>query len=796
MKIWSILFVLLVPSFLLSQVPTQTLRGTITDADSRQPLAGVKVTIVDSSPEIGAITDALGKYEITQVPLGRQQVLASLTGFSDSRSDFVPVTSTRAVVVDLTLSELLGEARVGEVNITASEFPHKATNPLSVVSTRSFSAEETQRYPAGVNDPGRMALTYPGVQQGGDDSENDIIIRGNSSFGMLWRLEGIDMPNPNHFARAGTSGGGITVFSAQLLANSDFSTGAFAAEYGNAISGVFDIHFRKGNMEGRNYRAKASLLGLDFSAEGPIAKGRSSYLVNYRYSTLGLLNKMGFYLVGERVSNDFQDLSFNLAFDGKDGKTFVTVFGMGGLSLERYEPVANAADREPGVANQWEDRNRTSDMAATGVTVTRLINDKSYLKWTTALISSNIYYEYDTLDREDIRYRYNTEQYLDTRLTTSLSYTNKLSSRTRLKTGLFFNQIFFRFFQESSPRSTDVLDKVLSNISIDGEGNTRTYQAYAQLSHSLNEKWTLNAGVHSILLELNQTGAVEPRVSLQFSPSGRHSVSAAYGWHSQMLPLGAYYYRQNDTLVDGTVNISFPNSELPFIRSHHFVVAYNGLFLENIRFNVEAYLQQLSRVPVEPVASDWWWLNNRSGVAQFPLVGEGTGLNYGVDVALEKFFSGGMYFLLTYSRFQSTYQTLEGVDHPTRFSTRYASTYTLGKEFSFKKGSVLQIGARVLYNGGFRYTPFDPVLSQEQGIYVPLAGASFEGQVSPYFRIDTRIAYTRNRENRSTILSLDIQNVLNRPNANDIRYNATTNELEFRRHPGGLIPVLSYQVDF
>lgn len=667
---------------------------------------------------------------------------------------------------------------------------------MSVVSTRSFSAEETERYAASANDPGRMALTYPGVQQGGDDSENDIIIRGNSSFGMLWRLEGIDIPNPNHFARAGTSGGGITVFSAKLLANSDFSTGAFPAEYGNAISGVFDIKFRKGDMQDRQYRAKVGLLGLDFSAEGPFKKGRSSYLVNYRYSTLGLLNNFGFYLVGERVSNNFQDLSFNLAFDGKDGKSFITVFGMGGLSLERYEPVADPLEREPGVGNNWEDRYRTSNMTASGMTYTRRFNSKSFLKWTIAAMASNIHYEYDTLNLMDERFRYNDEQYLDQRITTSLSYTNKISPRTRIKTGVFFNQIFFNFYKETTARTLDVLERLQVDVSLDGQGQTRTYQAYAQISHRLNEQWTINGGLHSVMLDLNNTGAVEPRFSIQFAPNGKHSISAAAGLHSQMLPLGAYYYRQNDTLASGAIDISFPNSDLKFIQSQHYVLAYNGLFFRNIRFNAEVYLQRLSRVPVEPEPGVWWWLNNRSGIAEFPLVSEGRGTNYGIDLAVEKFFSGGLYFLITYSRFESTYETLDGNLYPTRFATRFASTYTFGKEFTFKKGSVLQAGARMLYNGGFRYTPFDPVLSQEEGRFIPLANGANMGQVPAYWRIDARISYRKNNKRTSSTLSLDVQNVMNRPNPNNIRYNPTTNSLDFRNHPSGLIPILSYEITF
>jgi len=121
---------------------------------------------------------------------------------------------------------------------------------MSAVSARAFTVEETQKYPAAINDPLRMATNFAGVASL-DDGMNQIVIRGNSPTGLLWRMEGIDIPNPNHFAAKGSSGGGISILSSQLLSNSDFITGAFAADYGNALSGVFDLNLRKGNNEKR-----------------------------------------------------------------------------------------------------------------------------------------------------------------------------------------------------------------------------------------------------------------------------------------------------------------------------------------------------------------------------------------------------------------------------------------------------------------------------------------------------------------------------------------------------------------
>lgn len=787
----------LIPFLSFAQQRTQTVKGSVIDKTTRQPLIGATVAILNTSPSIGTTTDENGEFQLENVPIGRHNIECQYIGYQSFLSEGTIVTSTKEVVLNIEMLE--GAIEIDEVLVKAIRNPNEPVNELAVVSTRSFSVEETERIAASVNDPGRMALAYPGVQQGGDDNENDIIIRGNSSFGMLWRLEGIDIPNPNHFARPGTSGGGITVFSAQLLGRSDFSTGGMAAEYGNAISGAMDVHFRKGNMEKREFRTKIGLLGLDFATEGPIQKGRSSYLINYRYSTLSLLNRAGFHLVGERVDNDFQDLSFNLAFNGKDKKSFVTVFGLGGLSLEHYHPVANPEEREAGRADHWEDRVRPSNMGAIGVTYTRLLDEKSFLKVVVAGMGSDIYREYDTLSTSDVRFRYNTEKYLDKRISSSITYSRKMSNQLRLKTGLMNHFINYEYFKETAPRNAvdDVNINDVRNVSLEGQGNTQTLQYYAQFSYKANEKLTINAGGHFLHLFLNNTSALEPRFSMRYQISPRQNVSLAYGLHSQLLPLATYFFTQKDT-INGVPTLTFPNHDLKPIQSNHLILGYNFYTKKGLRIGAETYMQRLNRVPVRADGKDdnYWLLNDQTAVREFPLAGDGKGLNYGIDLAVEQFFSNRVYFLLTYSRFEALSELANGRRVNTRFATKFASTFTLGKEFEFKKGSILQIGARVMYNGGFRYTPYDPIASGIENRYVADLTQLWEGQVEPYFRIDSRIAWRFNKKNVAGNLSLDIQNILDRRNTRSVAYNSERNTTFFRTHSSGFIPVLSYQMDF
>ena len=797
MKSKFLLFVLMLWGALAwAQVPTQTIRGTVVDKITQQPLIGASVVVLDQDEILGTVTDELGSFTIESVPVGRVTLNCSYIGYESLKSEDYILSSTKALVVSF---ELLEGVNLEGVEVSASGNVNAPINALSVVSTRSFSVEETERIAASVNDPGRMALAFPGVQQGRDDTENDIIIRGNSSFGVLWRLEGIDIPNPNHFARPGTSGGGITIFSAQLMSRSDFSTGGMAAEYGNALSGAFDIHFKKGNMNEREYRTKISLLGLDFATEGPIKKGRSSYIVNYRYSTLGLLNKMGFHLIGERVANDFQDLSFNLAFNGKDLRHKFTVFGLSGLSTEHYTPVSEPLERDPGIANHWEDRTQGSNMAALGSTYTYLVNDRSYLKAVVAVMGSDIFRMYDTLDLADQPFRYNTQRYLDYRVSGSLAYQVKLNPVWRLKSGLIAHQVFFDFFKETSPRTTlDDITVAQSAISVNGGGNTQVVQAYAQASYQATEKLAINFGVHSLNLLLNNTTALDPRISARYQINPKHSLSLAVGQHSQHLPLAAYFFSMPDTLADNSVVEVMPNFDLKMIRSYHGVLGYTFIGEKALKIGVELYVQRLTNVPVEADdESVYWMLNNQQEFPEFPVVNEGGGLNYGVDFSIEKFFSNKLYFLFTASRFESFFETFNQTRFPSKYASKWVSSYTIGREFPFKKGRTLQIGTRILYNGGFRYTPFDPVRSAAAGHYVELEGAQWSEQVNPYFRVDTRIAYRFNSKRWAGNLSLDIQNVTSQKNTNAIGYDPIDNTTYFRNYPGGdFIPVLGFQFDF
>lgn len=776
-----ILFAFCLWQTILPAQTTQTISGQVLDKDSQEPLVGATVRVENLEPAIGTVTDLEGKFSLKNIPLGRWQVLCSYVGYEPWLSDLIIVNSAREIFLTIALSE--GAAnQMQEVVVTARKRGNEPINDLSMLSTRSFSADETQRYAASANDPSRMAMGFPGVQPS-RDSRSDIIVRGNSGIGLLWRLEGIDIPNPNHFARRGSSGGGITIFSVSMLGNSDFSTGAFPAEYGNAYSGVFDVHFRKGNPDKREYTFRAGMLGLDFSTEGPFKKSTakaqgSTYLINYRYSTLGILNKLGLHLVGERIDNTFQDLSFNLNFPSKNKKHVFTLWGIGGLSQETENAVENTADWKS--FTDYYTRDFDTNMGALGATHTTLLKGDAFVKTSVSAMGQTIDWRNDTLNLERSPFAVNTEEYREGRYVVASFLNKKFNRRVSLKTGFFATLIPYYFYRNTLGDSTG----------LDSEGITAQIQPYANLRLRPSEKWTLNAGLHLLYFDLNQSTSVEPRLAAKYQISEQQSLSLAWGIHGRVLPLGNYFTR---------VNGRFVNLDVGLIRAHHTLLGWDCLAGKSIRLHAEVYFQEMKDVPVaKNPASSWSILNTISGFATQEMANTGKGQNIGLDLSVEKSFAGGTFFLLGGSVSRSRYTDAAGREHPTAFDSRISGTFMGGKEWAFKNASVLQLGLKLLYNGGQRLTPLLSGQTTSRFSQEPLLdeAKAFSERVEAYFRPDMRVAFRKNNPKSAWTLALDIQNIISRKNIDPLsrEYDPDLNQWIYREQ-SGLTPVLSFQID-
>lgn len=721
-----------------------------------------------------------GQFRIAGVPVGYQTLHISFVGYKDIVIPNVVVNAGKEVVLLLEMDEQVTELTAVVVKPDLEK--GQALNESAVVSASTFSVEETRKFAAAVNDPARMVMSYAGVVSG-NDGNNAISIRGNSPYGLQWRMEGVEIPNPNHFANVGTSGGGISILSTQLLSNSDFLTGAFPAEYGNALAGVFDLNLRRGNNEKREYTIQAGFLGTDIAAEGPLNKRTGgSYLVNYRYSTLSILNKLGVQ-AGQGVTN-FQDLSYHVYLPTKKWGRF-SWFGFGGLSDQTQK-----ANRD---STQWTDEylrydnKYFSNTAAAGMRHALNFSDKTLWQSTVLFsVHDNGYAANRITDNYQSEFSYQ-RNYLNKRLTLSSVLNHKFSARHSLKTGFYVNRYYFSLNERYLDRIQQQIVTPLATAS-----SANTVQAFGQWSYRLSERITTHAGSHVLFMPDNQSFSIEPRLSVRYQQSERRSLSAGYGLHSQMQPVGVYQARVQR--LDGSWYQ--PNKHLGFNKSHHWVVAVEQRFTPWFRLRTEAYYQQLFNIAVKDnPASAVATIVSEEGYITDPMTNKGKGRNYGLELTAERFLHNNLYFLLSTSFYRATYQAMDGVWRNSRFNGKQAFSFTAGKEFQWSGNRTFGLNVRSIYTGGFWTTPIDVAASRQAGETRYIESLAFTEQLPAYFRTDLRVSLKRNRPNRTTTWALDLQNATNHKNLGGQYFDANSGTVRnWYQFP--LLPVLSYRIEF
>lgn len=753
------------------------LRGTVIDRDSRVPLPYATVVVLETEPVRGSTTDYQGHFRIANLAVGRHKILVSYVGYEEVVLSEIFVGSSRETDVTVAITEK--SESIGEVSV--SMIKGEPVNQMATVSARSFSVEETKRYAASISDPARMVLVFAGVS-GTDDATNEIVIRGNSPNWLLWRLEGVEIPSPNHFSEEGYSSGSVSIMSSDMLATSDFYTGAFPAEFGNALSGVFDLRLRNGNSEKHQFSAQAGVLGLDFSAEGPFNNGyNGSYLVNYRYATLSLINKMNI-RVSQNALPNYQDLAFKINLPTNKSGTF-SLWGLGGLSddEEKFVPDIALGDRpEEG----YTDFTNTG-MYATGITHTIFPDDKSYVR---TVISHSFNYSaetYELMDSLGQLFPYLEDELQNRALRVSTMYNRKVSNHLTLRAGATINSLHYDYFSKIAD-SSKILQTVLNET-----GSTRLFQGYVQSKYRFNERFLATAGLHYAYFALSHDQSVEPRLGLQMQFSRSQKLSFGFGSHSKNESLPVYFVELEAD--DGTV--SHPNSHLEMTRSLHFVAGYEKMMGTDIQLKTEVYYQYIPNLPV-PGNPDKYWSPIFGGF--YPndtLMNIGKGRNYGIEFTIQKFYTKGYYGMITASLFDSKYKPADGRWHNTRYNSNYILNLVGGKEIKWGKNRMIGLNSKVIWTGGKRVIPLDLQASIAKGEAVYNTDELYTRKTPDYFRIDLGVHLHFFREKSEHILSLDIQNVTNRRNAYAEEYDRETESLVY--YPlAGIIPLLNYRIEF
>ncbi len=767
------------------EVLTQVIRGTIVDKQTNIPLVGASVVLLNSNPLKGTVTDADGKFKLENVPVGRQSIKVTYLGYGDAIIPDIIVNSSKQVVLNLSLEELAITAE--EVVVTGKADAAAANNELVLISGRSFTIDQTQRYAGSLGDPSRMASNFAGVASGGSDQRNDIVIRGNSPNGLLWRLEGVDIPNPNHFSAQGSTGGPVSILNNNTLGNSDFLTGAFPAEYGNAGSGVFDLKIRNGNNEKHEFTGQIGFSGLEFMAEGPIKKGKSSYLLAYRYSSLAFFNTLGLSF-GDVGIPFYQDLTFKI----NSGNTKMGNFGLfviaGKSNTNLFDSEKDSVERSK-ISNP-QDVKFGSQMGVIGISHNISLGKKAFWKTVIASSSESNSTEVDSLNSEFKRHPYFFSYTSLNRITAHSFINYKVNSKLALKYGVNFTRYGVNF-TDSVYEFT--YGGFISEAEVD-ESNF-TLQTYINANYKLNDRLVFNFGLNGIQSNISNKKAVDPRFSANYILKPGQTLSLGVGVHSQMQPFVVYYDRtllnfQNNTYLE-------TNKNLDFSRNTHFILGYQRIINNLLRLKTEIYYQHLDQLPVTQNPSYYSTVNFGADFG-FPnvdsLVNKGIGRNYGLEVTLEKFFDKGYYYLLTASVFDSKYKASDNQWRNTAFNNNYVLNFLAGKEVKLKKG-VLSFNLRVVYAGGRRYVPIDKERSfAEQRIIFNEADA-YEFKYRDYFRPDFKIGFKIYGKKVTQEFALDLQNVFNIKNVNTEIYNVKTNSTR-TIYQLGLFPVPFYRIQF
>ena len=762
---------------------TTTFRGTVIDSQTELPIPGANVVILGSDPFTGTSAAADGTFALPKLPVGRIDIKVSAMGYTPAIMNNLLLSSGRELVLYIRLEEQV--YRLQEVSVRPEVRKDQPLNEMASVSARSFSVEETERYAGSLGDPSRMAANFAGVSSA-SDQRNDIIIRGNSPLGLLWRIDGVEVPNPNHFGSMGSTGGPISMLNNNLLTNSDFYTGAFPAEFGNALAGAFDIRMRYGNNQRHEHTAQVGFNGFEIGSEGPFSSGsNASYLVNFRYSTLEVLKELGMsFGTGEAVPQ-YKDLSFKLNFPTKRGR--ISLFGVGGMS---YIEMLDSKGDSTSFGFSGTDVRFGADAGVAGLTHVHYFPGESRL--TTSISVSGIENRSNIIDlamhpERDVI----AERDYDIKYGLSSRFSHKLDARNFFHAGLAFDMHRVKYRGEQYNATWDSYFFYMNSL-----GNFGVARLFGEWQHRFSNELVVNAGMHSTLLLLNGSFAAEPRLGMRWEARPGQTFSLGLGLHSQSQMKAIYFMEE---LVD-TLNLVYrkSNQDLDFSRSLHLVAGYDRLLGRDHRLKLEAYYQNLYSIPVAAIRPEFSLLNTGGDFvfqAYHGMVNEGRGRNIGLEMTLEKFLSKGFYYLVTASVFDARNRGYDNQWRHSAFNNNYIFNALAGHEWKLGERSLLQLDLKGVLAGGRRYLPIDAEASAAKGGLVYDWESAYERRYPNYFRLNARITFRLNGRNLNQEWGIDLQNLTNHQNIFVESWNQVREEVT-ASYQMGFMPMMTYKIFF
>ena len=798
MKLWMLAVCLTIGG---NKMMAQTVRGTVTDAITGEPLIGASVKIAELEKK-AAMTDIDGNYRIDIGQAGRYTVEASYVGYEPSIIKEQLVVGSKENIIDIAMHE--NSQELGEVIVKPRVNKESMVNPTALVGGVMLSMEEATRFAGGYNDPSRLVSAFAGVSGGSDG--NGISVHGNAPGMMKYRIEGIEVFTPNHFHDYYDANFGmVSALNANVIGNSDFFTSTFNANYSNSLSGVFDVRMRQGNNSKVENIVQIGTVSEEFTSEGPISKkSNSSYIFNYRYGFTSLADNLG--LIGEQDTKfDFQDFSLKLNFPTKHAGSF-SLFALG-----YYDSSTDKALDISDVESIYDASNQNGHMWGLLGGVTHRIHFGNKWTWRTTLaynaqhIKADIGYWGLKRDNNNVLtlpvsydsdphtlYPYSQQLMNEDRLTINTELSKQLTHKWLMQFG---GEYSHRFFELGYKSNNYIYEQVPFLTWLDAKGDTGLGNLFWQNVIKPSDKFSVNLGVSASYFLFSKDVSVEPRVSMKWDVNDKNTISLGYGLHSMIERMDAYFYEENGKRL---------NKDLGFSKAHHLLATYMHRFGDNLNLRFNAYYQYGFDTPVGINGSTFCSVNRLWNTFDEALVNKGNTRNYGADATLEHYMYHGLFGQVNISLFKSEYRGLDKVWRSQLYDRGYMFKVLGGKEWMVgrNKQNVFNISAKYTMQGGMHYTPVDVNAMNylmDQGEMVDEVifkdNEAMGKQYDPEHIVDLTISFKLNKRKVSHTFAFEGINILMYETPIAQRFDLRTRTVKIEK--GGIsLPNLFYRLDF
>ena len=792
-----VMLVAVVAGVLLPQsVVAQTIKGSVTDAITCETLIGAAVKVAELK-DVGGITNIDGEFSITITQPGRYTIETSYMGYEPSVLKEVLVAGAKDVVLDITLRE--SSTDMNEVVIKPRVNKESTVNPTALVGGMMLSMEEASRYAGGYNDPARLVTAFAGVAGQGDG--NGISVHGNAPQFMQYRLEGVEIFSPNHFADLYSAGFGmVSALNSNVITNSDFFVSTFNSSYNNALSGVFDVRMRTGNNSKFENGVQVGSVGIEWTSEGPISKkNNSSFIFNYRYGFSTIARKLK--LIDTYGSQyDFQDLSFKLNFPTKKAGTF-SAFALGfidkswdvELDIKDIHSIYDASDQEGSLYNALLGASHKIHFDNKWTWRTTAAYNMQHNKVDMEYWGLNFDANHKPIGFEGKDYPFSYLKQNEDRAVFNTELSKQVTPRWLLQLG---GEYSHRFFDLNFRTAENVYEPVSPTPYYATKDNTGLASIFWSNLWKPTDNLSFNLGLSGSYFLLSKDFSIEPRASMKWEPGKRHSISLGYGLHSMIEKLDAYFFRN----ADGTM----ANKDLGLSKAHHLLTTYMYKFTDNLNLRFNAYYQYGFDTPVGINGSTFCTVNRLFNYIEEPLVNEGNTRNYGADITLEHYMSRGFYGQVNGSLFKSEYRGLDKKWRNQLYDRGYMVKVLGGKEWMIgkRKQDVFNVSVKYTLQGGLRHTPIDvdamranvaAGIINDQPIYKEDEAMTL--QFDPTSILDLTVSYKINRKNVGHTIAFEGVNILQHETPYAVHYDLGTGQLRVDKS-GISLPNIYYRIDF